>query len=252
MNGQFGLWMEFVRGRTLRQIIEDRGPFGAHEALTLGAEVARALAAVHAAGLVHGDLKAQNVMREEGGRVVLMDFGAGDDLASTSPRRMAGTPVYMAPELFADQRATPQTDIYSLGVLLFYLVTGKYPFSGHTWAEVGAAHSSGQTAVASRSASRLAGGLRRVRGGADCAGSSKRIQTAGAAEAALQRALVGERPRRRWAIVVAAAAVVGVLAIGANLRRSATVSGARGFRASLSCRWPICLVRPGATTSWTE
>ena len=216
-DGQFGLWMEFVRGRTLRQIIEDRGPFGAHEAVTLGAEVARALAAVHAAGLVHRDLKAQNVMREDGGRVVLMDFGAGDNQASTSPHRMAGTPVCMAPELFEDQRATPQSDIYSLGVLLFYLVTRKHPVSGQNWEEVAAAHRSSQRQLLRDLRPELPAAF------VDCVEAltapdpSKRIQTAGAAEAALQRVLVRESPRRRWGIAVAAAVVVAALTIGANL-----------------------------------
>jgi TolB-like protein/Tfp pilus assembly protein PilF/predicted Ser/Thr protein kinase len=217
-DSQFGLWMEFVRGRTLRQIVEERGPFGAHEALTLGAEVARALAAVHAAGLVHRDLKAHNVMREDGGRVVLMDFGAGDDQESTAPRRMAGTPVYMAPELFADQRATPQSDIYSLGVLLFYLVTGKYPVSGRTWAEVGASHSSSQRLLLRDLRPDLPAAFVECVEAMTAPDPSKRIQTAGAAEAVLQRVLVGANPRRRWGIVAAAAAlVVGVMAIGANL-----------------------------------
>jgi TolB-like protein/Tfp pilus assembly protein PilF len=216
-NGQFGLWMEFVRGRTLRQIIEERGPFGAHEALTLGAEVARALAAVHAAGFVHRDLKAHNVMREDGGRVVLMDFGAGEDLASTAPRRITGTPVYMAPELFADQRATPQSDIYSLGVLLFYLVTGKYPVSGRSWAEVGAAHNSGQRLLLRDLRPDLPAAFVECVEAMTAPDPAKRTQTAGAAEAALQRVLVGESPRR-WGIVAAAAAalVVAALAIGAN------------------------------------
>ena len=146
-----------------------------------------------------------------------MDFGAGDDQASTSPGRMAGTPVYMAPELFVRQRATPQTDIYSLGVLLFYLVTGKYPVSGRTWAEVGAAHSSSQRRLLRDLRPDLPAAFVEVVEALTAPDPSKRIQTAGAVEAALQRVLVGERPRSRWGIVVAAAAVVGVLAIGANL-----------------------------------
>src|SRR6185369_14849972 len=75
-DGRVGLSMEFVRGRTLEALLESHGTFSAREAVLIGRELCRALAATHAAGLVHRDVKARNVMREEGGRVVLMDFGA--------------------------------------------------------------------------------------------------------------------------------------------------------------------------------
>jgi len=78
-DGRAALWMEFVDGRTLEEVLHAHGPFGAGEAAVIGRTLCGALAAVHAAGLVHGDVKAQNVMREHGGRVVLMDFGAGND-----------------------------------------------------------------------------------------------------------------------------------------------------------------------------
>ncbi len=92
----------------------------------------QALAAVHGRGLVHRDIKAQNVMREEGGRTVLMDFGAGTELATglRKPLDMAGTPLYLAPELFDGQPATRASDIYSLGVLLYRMVTREYPVEG--------------------------------------------------------------------------------------------------------------------------
>ena len=76
-DGRVGLWMEFVRGVTLEQMLVSHGPFSAREAGLVGYELCGALAAVHHAGLVHRDVKAQNVMREEGGRLVLVDFGAG-------------------------------------------------------------------------------------------------------------------------------------------------------------------------------
>ena len=76
-DGRAGLWMEFVHGRTLESWVQAHGALGPGEATTLGVDLCRALAAVHGAGLVHGDVKAQNVMREDGGRTVLMDFGAG-------------------------------------------------------------------------------------------------------------------------------------------------------------------------------
>ena len=75
--GRVGLWMEFVRGTSLEELIQARGPLGGREAAIIGLDVCAALAAVHGAGLLHRDVKAQNVMREEGGRIVLMDFGTG-------------------------------------------------------------------------------------------------------------------------------------------------------------------------------
>ena len=97
-DGRVGLWMEFIRGNTLEQLLERQGPFGGREASLLGQDLCRALAAVHAAGLVHRDVKAQNVIREEGGRLVLMDFGTGllledDEAVKASP--VAGTPLYL-------------------------------------------------------------------------------------------------------------------------------------------------------------
>jgi aminoglycoside phosphotransferase (APT) family kinase protein len=80
VEGRVGLWMEFIRGLTLEDVLKQHGAFSAREATFIGLDLCRALAAVHATGLVHRDVKAANVMREQGGRIVLMDFGAGGDL----------------------------------------------------------------------------------------------------------------------------------------------------------------------------
>lgn len=122
-----GFWMERIRGKSLDRLLEERGAFGAREAAGIGVEICRALAAVHGAGLVHRDVKTANVMREEGGRIVLMDFGAGRDRQLDAGANMAGTPLYMAPELLQKKPATPQSDLYALGVLLYQLVTRHYP-----------------------------------------------------------------------------------------------------------------------------
>src|SRR6266545_3718492 len=82
--GQVGLWMELVRGRTLKQLVKQQGIFGAREAALVGLDLTRALAAVHGAGLVHRDVKPHNVMRDDSGRIVLMDFGAGIELSEMS------------------------------------------------------------------------------------------------------------------------------------------------------------------------
>src|SRR5829696_6386450 len=107
-DGRTGLWMEFIEGRTLEAELTERGPLPADEAAAIGVELCRALAAVHTAGLVHRDVKAQNVMREAAGRIVLGDFGTGleFDENDAGPKPLAGTPVYLAPEVLNHHPAT--------------------------------------------------------------------------------------------------------------------------------------------------
>ncbi|MBI1849058.1 MAG: protein kinase, partial [Planctomycetes bacterium] len=139
--GRIGLWMEFVHGQTLEAILRHRGAFGSREAAVVGLDVLRALAAVHGAGIIHRDVKAQNVMREEGGRIVLMDFGAGSAVhPEGSGSDYAGTPLYMAPELLSGAEASVRSDIYGVGVLLYHLVTNEYPHEGSTMTELIRAH----------------------------------------------------------------------------------------------------------------
>ncbi len=136
--GRVGLWMELVRGTSLEQLVRERGALGANEASLMGLDICSALAAVHGAGLLHRDVKAQNVMREDGGRIVLMDFGTGEDLAGSN--RLVGTPLYLAPEIFQGQKASVQSDVYAVGVLLYYLVTGKFPVTAASMEELARAH----------------------------------------------------------------------------------------------------------------
>ena len=135
--------MELVEGKTLDAIVRDQGPFSASEASLIGMDLCRALAAVHGAGLLHGDIKAHNVMRANGGRTMLMDFGAGRELSiepAAPGSDFAGTPIYLAPEVFAGASRTTASDIYSLGVLLYFLVTGSYPRRGATRTEIRRLH----------------------------------------------------------------------------------------------------------------
>jgi tetratricopeptide (TPR) repeat protein len=142
--GQFGLRMEYVQGKTLEQILAANGPFGDREAALLGQDLCRALAVVHRAGLVHRDLKAQNVMREDGGRTLLMDLGSGELRTRTSQSGLAGTPLYLAPEVLAGGEASIQSDLYSLGVLLYHLVTGAYPVRAASIEELLTKHHEGR------------------------------------------------------------------------------------------------------------
>ena len=156
-DGRVGLCMELVTGKTLDQIVRAQGTLGAHEAMMIGQSVCRAMSAVHGANLVHRDIKARNVMRADGGRIVLMDFGAGQALRDRSGAGRGdvhGTPLYMAPEALAGRPGAVATDIYSTGVLLYYLVTGRYPFEGATTEEVERARTRGVNAGSSQTAGR--------------------------------------------------------------------------------------------------
>ena len=146
-DGRVGIWMDLIVGKTLREEVQARRTLGAEEAAAIGIKLCQALAAVHRASLVHGDIKAHNVMREAGGRIVLMDFSAvrrsdvPDDAAADS---LSGTPLYMAPELF--ERASPgvTSDIYSLGVLLFNLVTARFPVEAESMSGLVLSHATGE------------------------------------------------------------------------------------------------------------
>src|SRR5262249_48722819 len=129
-DGRVGMWTELVSGETLEESLARRGRFGDTEAARVGIELCRAQAAVHAAGLIHRDVKTRNVMRAEGGRIVLMDFGS---VTRWSPLESAdaeafrvGTPLAMAPEQLSGAKLDPRADLYGLGVLLYRLVSGRY------------------------------------------------------------------------------------------------------------------------------
>ena len=131
-DGRVGIWMDYIEGVTLEQLVGDEGPRSPDETISIGRQLCSALAEVHRAGLTHGDVKAQNVMRQRpGGKIVLMDFSSSrparveDDSA-----RLVGTPLYMAPELLEGEPSTPASDLYALGVLLFYLLTQRFPYEG--------------------------------------------------------------------------------------------------------------------------
>ena len=141
-DGRLGFWSDFVHGQTLVQLVSRQGIVGPREAALVGIDICSAVAAVHSAGFLHRDIKAGNIMREEGGRILLMDFGlthqhgVGGDAS--------GTPAYMAPELLRGQPATIASDIYAIGVTLFYLLTKQYPVEGRDVETFRAAHDAGQ------------------------------------------------------------------------------------------------------------
>ncbi len=152
-DGRTGLWMELLRGETLEEELTRAGPFSTDALLTVATDLGSAIDAVHAAGLLHRDIKAQNVVRTDDGRLVLMDFGAGSEGGDTSVSSLAGTPAYLAPEVLAGAPPSVSSDVYAFGVLLFHLATGGYPVEGPDITSLRRAHQEGTpTSLASERA----------------------------------------------------------------------------------------------------
>jgi hypothetical protein len=192
LGDEVGLWMEFVHGRSLSDLVSRDGPLAAHEAAVIGISLCQALAAVHRAGVVHRDIKAQNVMRAAGGRIVLMDFGAGHLLgpSGATGEPAVGTPAYMAPEVLLGHRATAASDIYSLGVLLYYLVAGTFPVTGQRWSEFLFAHARAERQPLGDIRPDISAAFIRVVEQATALNPDERFQTPGALLRALTHAAV--------------------------------------------------------------
>jgi len=129
------LAMEFVPGRTLKQLLRDSGRFAPATALEIMAGVLDGLAAAHASGIVHRDVKPENVLVTADGRVKVADFGLARALSAAGHTRtglLIGTVAYVPPEQVTGGPTGPAGDVYSAGVMLFELLTGRPPFSGDT------------------------------------------------------------------------------------------------------------------------
>jgi serine/threonine protein kinase/Tfp pilus assembly protein PilF len=127
--------MEYVEGEDLKSLIKRKGKLEEAEAVGIAAQIAEGLTVAHELGVIHRDLKPQNIMIEPGGRAKIMDFGiARSILASglTQTGQMIGTPDYLSSEQAAGQPADHRADIYALGVILYEMTTGKLPFTGDT------------------------------------------------------------------------------------------------------------------------
>ncbi|MFI9596565.1 protein kinase [Nonomuraea sp. NPDC052265] len=128
------LVMEYVRGESLDRVLR-RGPLGAQEAMRLVAEVGDALAAAHAQGIVHRDVKPANLMVRPDGQVALTDFGVAHSGSAghlTATGTMLGSAAYCAPEMAAGNEVTPAVDVYALGVVAYECLTGRLPYQGDT------------------------------------------------------------------------------------------------------------------------
>ena len=130
------LVMEYIAGQTLQQHLDTKGPLDTAEVVRIGRQIALGMQAAHAIGLVHRDIKPGNVLVESGSeRVKLTDFGlarAGDDASLTQSGTIAGTPLYMSPEQASGDTIDSRSDLFSLGSVLYVMVTGRPPFRAST------------------------------------------------------------------------------------------------------------------------
>ena len=142
------LVMELVEGRTLRELLRERGRLSPAEAISIMEPVLSALSAAHRAGLVHRDVKPENILLSDDGVVKVADFGLARaveaDPAATRTGLMMGTVAYCAPEQISEGRADPRSDVYAAGVVLFELLTGAPPYRGESAMNVAYQHVHGR------------------------------------------------------------------------------------------------------------
>ncbi|WP_218006158.1 protein kinase domain-containing protein, partial [Nocardia tenerifensis] len=129
------LIMELVEGGTLRELLRERGPMPPHAVRAVAEPVLAAIGVAHSAGLVHRDVKPENVLISDGGEVKIADFGLVRAVAAantTSASVILGTAAYLSPEQVTSGTADARSDVYSFGILIFELLTGRVPFTGDT------------------------------------------------------------------------------------------------------------------------
>lgn len=135
--------MDYIEGATLRAVIQRRGALPAEDAVSVVAEICRAVAHAHGKGIIHRDLKPENVMIDAEGDVFVMDFGlarAINEPGLTQTGEIVGSPFYMSPEQLFGEAVDEQTDIYSLGLVLYYCLTAEDLFAAETVTAVVAKH----------------------------------------------------------------------------------------------------------------
>ncbi|WP_163163017.1 Stk1 family PASTA domain-containing Ser/Thr kinase [Arthrobacter sp. Alg241-R88] len=138
------LVMEYIKGHTLRDVIREKGALPPRLALALIDPVVEGLGAAHAAGFIHRDVKPENVLIADDGRIKIGDFGLARAVTtSTSTGALLGTVAYLSPELVLGKSADARSDVYSVGIMLYEMLTGQQPFTGEVPIQVAYQHVNG-------------------------------------------------------------------------------------------------------------
>jgi Protein kinase domain len=232
VDGRLYLAMRFVSGRDLRALLRTESPLPPARALAICGQVASALDAAHARGLVHRDVKPSNVLLDESEHVYLSDFGLSrrlDEPGALAESRPVGTPAYLAPEQIERKAVDGRADVYSLGCLLFECLTGHVPFTGSRLETVWA-HLEAEPPKASALDPSLPQALDAVIGKALAKEPDDRYATCGALVAAARDALGLARPpdrRRRRLAVAGAAAILAAVIVALAVVLATRSPGAR-------------------------
>ena len=218
--GRLYLAMRRVEGTDLRVLLRREGALDPARALAIVSQIAQALNAAHAQGLVHRDVKPSNVLLDDNEHVYLADFGLtrrlSDGASLHAEAATLGTPAYLAPEQIEGKDVDARADVYSLGCLLYECLTGEPPFRADSRLAVAWAHLEQAPPLASERRPELPEAVDAVIGRAMAKEPADRYATCTELATAAENALtpIGARPRRRWAFAVAGAAaavVVGLL-----------------------------------------
>src|SRR3954447_10106455 len=188
--------MEYVEGRTLREVLEAEGRLMPQRALELTAQVCAALDQAHRAGIVHRDVKPGNVMLTPSGDVKVMDFGiaravTGTGATMTQTAAVIGTAPYLSPEQARGEHVDARSDVYSTGCLLYELLTGGPPFSGDSAVAVAYQHVREEPVPPSRVEPDVSSSIDAIVLKAMAKNAANRYQTAGEMRADIERALAG-------------------------------------------------------------
>ena len=142
VDGTYFIVMEYVEGETLKDLVRRQGRLGGSEAVRISLQLLAALEFAHRTGIVHRDIKPQNVMLDRDGNVKVMDFGIARaaDSGMTEAGSILGTAQYLAPEQARGQRVDERSDLYSVGIVLYEMLTGTVPFKGDSAVTVALKH----------------------------------------------------------------------------------------------------------------